>query len=223
MRFLFHAQAGESSLVLGGADSAALHIKALRLQAGSRVNLRNLADDNLYEYEIALLDRRKAVLNLLSSRREIVLGGGGALAWFVTDPKTIEKTLPFLNELGVGKLNLVWGERSQGNFRLDLTRFDRIVAASCEQCGRSRKMIVAEAKLADLTSASADLAVLDFGGEVLTSSNKTRIANKTIVIGAEGGFGARDLELLTPFPKFSLGGALILRSETAAIYAATLI
>lgn len=57
-------------------------------------------------------------------------------AWCVIDIKSIKKVLPMLNELGVSRITFVYCDRSQINIKLDFARFERILEASMQQCGR---------------------------------------------------------------------------------------
>lgn len=138
------------------------------------------------------------------------------LAWAVVDPKTLEKTLPFLNELGVEKLSFVWTHRSQRNFAPNLPRLEKIAINSSCQCGRTDLMrFEVFASLREFLSAYPNASYLDFGG-------KERLANPPmpLLIGAEGGFAREDLETLRGQRSFCLDHALTLKSQTAIIAAA---
>ncbi len=138
------------------------------------------------------------------------------LAWAVVDPKTLEKTLPFLNELGVEKLSFVWTHRSQRNFAPNLARLEKIAINSSCQCGRTDLMrFEVFASLREFLSAYPNASYLDFGG-------KERLANPPmpLLIGAEGGFAREDLEALRGQRSFCLDHTLTLKSQTAIIAAA---
>ncbi|MGP1561735.1 MAG: RsmE family RNA methyltransferase [Helicobacteraceae bacterium] len=138
------------------------------------------------------------------------------LAWAVVDPKTLEKTLPFLNELGVEKLSFVWTHRSQRNFAPNLPRLEKIAINSSCQCGRTDLMrFEVFASLREFLSAYPNASYLDFGG-------KERLANPPmpLLIGAEGGFAREDLEALRGQRSFCLDHTLTLKSQTAIIAAA---
>ncbi|GHS89859.1 ribosomal RNA small subunit methyltransferase E [Campylobacterota bacterium] len=215
-RFIFHTNAGEDIVLCEGETLA--HIKALRTKLGESISLRNLRDDFLYIYVVERYEKRSIVLRLIESKEHIVLGGKISLAWCVVDPKTIEKTLPFLNELGVAKLTFILSARSQRNFRIDYDRADRILISSCEQCGRSKKMELCECSLGDFLAQNSNAALLDIGAETPAIEAK----NAAFIVGPEGGFSAADYEILSAVPKFHIPTGTILRSETAAIYAASI-
>ena len=238
MQFLFCEQAGENTLVISG--ETLQHIKALRLKTSDSLRLRNLHDDFLYMYTIAAIERRELVLELSGRElRAVKPQRETHLAWCVVEPKIIEKTLPQLNELGVGTLTLVWCEKSQRNFRLDEARMRKIVIASCEQCGRSAPMTLEVATCADFAAAHPDALIVDFGGEdlrtALIGGGDVRTMNTTglvdvrtmntararvLIVGAEGGFGGRDYTAFNGFGKVGFNSELILRSETAILLAA---
>ncbi|MDR2638294.1 MAG: RsmE family RNA methyltransferase, partial [Helicobacteraceae bacterium] len=163
MRFLYSQNAGEAEICL--VKEPLEHLKVRRVRAGETIALRNLLDDNIYDYAVNSFGRFEARLSLIKSELKPVLPRYETrLAWCVVDPKIVEKTLPSLNELGVGKLTLLWSEKSQRGFRLNLDRFDRIIIGSCEQCGRSRKMAIEIMELAGFARETSNAALLDFGG-----------------------------------------------------------
>jgi 16S rRNA (uracil1498-N3)-methyltransferase len=59
------------------------------------------------------------------------------------DPKSIEKSLPMLNESGVARITFIYCERSQKQFRLDFDRLEKILRNSSQQSGRSQQMQLA--------------------------------------------------------------------------------
>ncbi|MDR1911802.1 MAG: 16S rRNA (uracil(1498)-N(3))-methyltransferase [Helicobacteraceae bacterium] len=213
MRFLFCENAGELNVILEG--DAFLHIKARRVRVGETIAMRNLRDDRLYFYSIVELKKTHATATLEGDEVKIVLCDRAIdLAWCVVDPKTIEKTLPFLNEIGARKLYLLWSEKSQRGFHLSLNRFNRILNASCEQCGRSRKMEVEIMELAEFVTQNSNIASLDFNAPPIEPS---AALDKILIVGPEGGFGAKDYETLKNYPRYSLSTPLVLRSETAIV------
>ncbi len=187
--------------------------KARRHRQGESLTFRNLQDDWRFCYQITQIDRRRAELTQIEAIEDPAPPAGVPhLAWCVVDPKTIERTLPMLNELGVGRLSLIWCAKSQRNFRLDADRMARIVIASCEQCGRSRPMAI-EMLEYDRLIAGYEVVRLDFGGGSLHS---LALGDRVLLIGPEGGFG----EEAQTLPAFGLGPAHVLRSETAIVSAA---
>lgn len=207
MKFLYDARAGGENLEI--VNEAFLHLKARRVRAGERISARNLKDGKDYLYEITDLSRKSANLNLVFTSPAPVEDYALTLGWAVVEPKTIEKTLPFLNELGVGKLAFVYTKFSQANFKLDSARFEYLCALSCEQCGRGRLMEFEIYKnLDDFLNAYPNAAAVNFGGE-----NLAGFKGETLIIGPEGGFAPEEIRKFRKI--YALGAKNILKSQTA--------
>ncbi len=217
MQFLYHPDAGSPTLRVEG-EAYRYLFKVRRRKVGETVALRHLRDDVLYSYRIEHVSRREADLTLLSSEERAVTPPSPLhLGWCVIEPKTIEKTLPMLNELGVGKISFVYCDRSQNHFKLDFERFERILINSSQQCGRSRIMELERFEsLEAYLRAYPQSAILDFGGEPLPCERRFG----SILIGCEGGFSERERRLFAGRALYGLPTPLILRSETAAVTAA---
>ncbi|ENT9636638.1 16S rRNA (uracil(1498)-N(3))-methyltransferase [Campylobacter coli] len=209
MQFLYHKQAGEEILKLKGEEFA--HLKARRIKENEILSLRNLEDDFIYEYKISNLDRNSCLLYFLHKHFKSHPQSELDLALAVIDTKILEKTLSFLNELGVKKLHLVFTEFSQRNFKLDFERLEKIIISSCEQCGRSHKMQIQSYKnIQEFSKVFPDAVLVDFEGEV-KEFDKTRL----YFIGPEGGFSPKEKQMFKE--KICLKVPNILRSQSAAI------
>ncbi|MBR8462340.1 16S rRNA (uracil(1498)-N(3))-methyltransferase [Campylobacter sp. faydin G-105] len=209
MQFLYDKDAGCERLEL--VNEPFLHLKARRIKVGERLSVRNLKDGKNYLYEILSFMRRSAELELVFTSSVAEQKRGMSLAWAVVEPKTIEKTLPFLNELGVSKLIFVYTKFSQANFKLDLARFEYICALSCEQCGRGTLMeFEIYSNIDDFLGVYENVAIINFGGKSLQNYN-----NELLFIGCEGGFS--DDEVAKFKNSYALGASNILRSQTAMI------
>ncbi|WP_353663279.1 16S rRNA (uracil(1498)-N(3))-methyltransferase [Hydrogenimonas sp. SS33] len=217
MQFLYHPDAGLPDLTVEG-EAYRYLFKVRRFKVGERIALRNLADDYLCFYRIEKVTRREAQLRFLEKEARVVMPERPLhLGWCIVDPKTVEKTLPMLNELGVGKITFVYCERSQKNFRPDFERLRRILVNSCQQCGRSRLMALETASsVADYFEKYPGSAVLDFGGAPLPCEGGVN----AILVGCEGGFDEAERKLFENRTIYGLETPLILRSETAAVTAA---
>ncbi|RUM44637.1 MAG: 16S rRNA (uracil(1498)-N(3))-methyltransferase [Hydrogenimonas sp.] len=220
MQFLYHPDAGLPELMIEQ-EAYRYIFKVRRHKEGERIALRNLTDHTLYFYRIDQVTRREAKLLYLDQEERIVMPHNGLhLGWCVIDPKTVEKSLPMLNELGVAKISFVYCERSQKNFKVDFERLRRILINSSQQCGRSVMM-----ELESFPSIEAyfehypESAILDFGGTPLTHEATIR----SILIGCEGGFSDTERTLFATHPIYGLATPLILRSETAAVSLASLV
>ena len=211
MQFLYDHDAGADYLTLTGENHKYL-FKVRRFKSGEIISLRNLSDPFLYRYEIAEISRKEAVLRLLERVEKECKGSDLHLIWCVIDPKTIEKTLPMLNQVGVGSISFVYCERSQKNFKVDLKRLQKILINSCQQCGRTdlMKLEVIET-LNDVIEAYPGFSVLDFGGKTQWGTPGD------ILIGCEGGLSDAERQKLQHHPKIGLKTDIILKSETAAL------
>lgn len=212
VQFLYHHGAGDSLLTLEGEPFHYLY-KVRRTRAKEHIMLRNLKNHERYTYELVDISRKEARLKLLFKEDKPVIPARFIhLLWAIVEPKIIEKTLPALNELGVGKITFFYARYSQRDLRLDMERLERIFIHSCEQCGRSMppnlELLNSFKEAYQMYPASA---MLDFGGEVLQDG-----ACECIMIGPEGGFSEE--ERACGAQKFSAGN-LILRSESAAMFA----
>lgn len=223
MRFVYHPDAKAPVLEIVG-ESYTHIFKARRHDKRTPLTLCNLTDSHLYTYHIASLDRHKARLELIDSAPCAEQSERAVhIIWAVVDPKVIEKTLPMLNELGVSKLTLFFSQYSQRTFRPNLARLHKILTHSCEQCGRSTLLEIEV--LEDLDSVLGryeDCVALEFGGAVLECANLAHhLAGKSLIIGAEGGFSPSERARMPHI--VSIAGGLILRSESACVFATSVL
>jgi len=220
MQYLHHPDASNSIVVLTG-DPYRYLFKVRRHKAGERVALRNLEDDMLYHYEIVKRDKKEAILHLASQEKmRIAAVKRLHLGWCVIDPKSIEKALPSLNELGVEQITFIYCERSQQSFKLDFARWQRILLNSSQQCGRSHRITLAhEESLSRFIKKYPEAHLLHFSERVL--SQKEEI--DTVVIGCEGGLSEEECLLFSPEKIVGLKTPMVLRSESAVVAAASLL
>jgi 16S rRNA (uracil1498-N3)-methyltransferase len=215
MRFIYCENAGENSLKIDG--ERYVHVfKARRASCEEAIFLRNLKDEYLYEYKILQINKKEALCELVKAAKTPSKATKDfQIAWCVIDPKIIEKTLPFLNEVGVKKLIFVYARFSQKNFKIDFDRLRRIVINSCEQCGRSDLMeFEIFNSLGEFLNNYEDIAVVDFSQ---TKFSQIRQKPKTWLIGCEGGFSAEEKKELQKFATAGLESENILRSESAVM------
>lgn len=246
MRFVYHADAGAPEVELEGENF--IHIfGSRRTKASETLALRNLRDDMLHTYAIISINRKSAHLRLESSAHApCKMSRFTHIIWAITHPQTIQKALPYLNELGLSRLSLFWSEFSQKNTKIELEKLRRILIGSCEQCGRSDMMEIEILRDLDEVLARYEGAcALDFGGEVVSgvesksaqkadsgdsldsSADSSRfgvgaesissLLSGGIIIGAEGGFSKKEREKFASRRVIALDSDLILRSQTAAI------
>ncbi len=212
MQYIYNEDAGKEQLKLSN-ELYKYIVKVRRFKIDDEIVLRNLSDDNLYIYKIKDISKRGLTLTLVYFKllkKELM---DFEIFWCVVDTKTIEKSLVFLNQIGVTKITFIYCDRSQKNFKLDFQRFQKIVINSNQQSGRVHIM---EFKLAsslqEVLKDNTDLYVLDFGGD----TNLNKKINK-VLVGCEGGFSDKERVAFNKNSKISFKTEHILKSETASI------
>ncbi len=214
MQFIYHLHSGQEHLFVEG-EVYNYTFKVRRHKRGEEIAFRNLQDGFLYFYKIEEISRREARLTLVHKKyKEVLPKRFFHLLWCVIDPKTIEKTLPMLNELGVSKISFIYCARSQKNFKLRLEKLQKILINSCQQCGRSRLMELEVIKNIDEVMQKYDnIVLIDFCQEKLTLHNIDTI--QRVLIGPEGGLEQEERKRFTKV--LGLDTSMILRSESAAV------
>ncbi|CAA6810837.1 MAG: Ribosomal RNA small subunit methyltransferase E (EC [uncultured Sulfurovum sp.] len=212
MLYLYHSNAGQTQLHLEGDDHRYI-FKVRRHKVEDTINLRNLKDGLLHKYRITMLDKRSVHLELLESiTHEVKAGKFLHIGWCVIDPKSIEKVLPTLNEMGVDKITFFYCKRSQKSFKLDFTRLKKILLNSSQQSGRSEMMKLAMADgLEQFLEENPKSKMLNFSKNYLTESTLA----DTIVVGCEGGFTADEVALFEIKNILGFNTPLVLKSESA--------
>ncbi len=218
MIYTFDENAGAPVLIIKSETYKYL-IKVRRHQIGDSVTFRAPSKpDERYDYTLSSIDGRQAVFELLSYSTEPVVPAKPLhIGWCIIDPKSVEKVLPSLNEIGVTKITFIQSDRSQKNFKHDLKRYERILESSMQQCGRTHKMEFAfSGSLQDFLTSHPDTAVFDFCDATYDGTYYD-----TVVIGPEGGFSNEERSLFNADHTFRFDTPLVLRSETAAISVAS--
>jgi 16S rRNA (uracil1498-N3)-methyltransferase len=215
MKFLLHGDVGAGELSVSGDDYKYL-IKVRRHKAGDLIAFRSrerLSEE--YRYRLERTDGRVAYFTLQSHHASLCENPKKLhIGWCLVDPKTIEKTLPMLTELGVVKITFIHCRRSQQNFRLDFERFNRIMESSIMQCGRTSLIELTEApNLSTFLKNNPESVIFDFGGTPLENNESV----DTVVIGCEGGFDEGERKLFSDNRVRLFSSPMILRSETAAV------
>lgn len=215
MQFLYTQNAKEQYLNIENDDFKYL-FKVRRHQVGDFISLKNFDDSSLYRYKVVEINKKSALLLLQESSIVTHNRDYFELAWGVVDTKVIEKTLPFLNEIGVSKISFVYTDRSQKSFELNFERVKSILINSNQQCGRYDFMeFEIFDSLKEFIDSKDDFAYLDFGGACDFSSLNT------ILVGPEGGFTNLEREILLNKKKVGFNTDSILRSESAVISVAS--
>lgn len=219
MQFTYDINCGNSTLEISE-DTYKYLIKARRHKIDDEIYFRNLNDNLIYLYKLISISRRSAIFSLLSSEEKTLENKNNLhIGWCLVDPKTVEKYLASLNELGVKKITFIFCEYSQKNFKLNLEKLEKILVNSSSQCGRSSILKLETCNsLEQFVKENPDTYFLDFS-KTLIDDKKDDI--KTLVIGCEGGFSEDERFTFNKDNIVGFNSSLILRSETAIISASS--
>lgn len=217
MQFVYHEDCGKDILEIKDEIYNYL-FRARREKKGSIVPFRNLKDRYIYYYKIDEVKKRVAILVLeKKEEKEIIPNRELHIGWCLIDPKIVEKSIHFLNEIGVKKISFIYCDRSQKNFKLKLDKLQKIVISSSQQCGRSSLMEFEILNSIDeFLEKYRDFVVINFSKKMLNSKKPKRV-----LIGCEGGFSKEELNKLEKYEILGFNTNLVLKSETAAIAAAS--
>jgi 16S rRNA (uracil1498-N3)-methyltransferase len=216
--------------------AALRHLQVMRLQSGDSVSL---FDGQGREVEARILSV-SADAALAAPQRELVGAVESPLACWVVQaiparPQRVDTVVRHLTEIGVAAILPVLSERSQSFARQDSAlerryrRWERIAAAAAEQC---RRRVVPDlfrpCRLGDLPWEQLPPPVLLLdpgeGSQPLRQAvTDARLPGVTIMIGPEGGWSETELELLRDRAQAVSLGPRVLRTETAAIVAASIV
>ena len=195
-------------------------IKVRRHNEGDTIQIRYKKEiEKLYMYNISSIENRSLYLELVSSElQEVKSKKALHVGWCVIDTKSVEKVLPSLSEIGVEKITFINCDRSQKNFKIDFKRYERILEASMQQCGRSSYVELSTCRgLNEFITQYPETKVFDFCDNTLENGSSF----ETVLIGCEGGFSQNEKELLKSQEVFRLNTPMILRSESAVMAVAS--
>jgi 16S rRNA (uracil1498-N3)-methyltransferase len=219
MQFTYHPNSGDTNLTIDGELHNYL-FKVRRTKIDQNLHLRNLEDDNIYEYQILSSDRRKTKLILINTTEKIIKQSSSLhIGWCVVDTKTIEKMLPSLNELGVEKISFIYCEYSQKQFKLNIEKLNKLLINSSQQSGRSSLMILESYSCLDkFIEDYPETFMFNFSTNLIDTKKEDV---KTILIGCEGGFSQEEVKKIDSSKVVGIKSNLILRSETAVVTVAS--
>ncbi len=216
-------------------DSAAHYLRnVLRLKSGDEVLLFNGREQTDYRSTIEVKGKNLTLTPVAAIEKPGESPIEIHLLLAIGKPEHIDFALQKATELGVSRISLFNGERTQtpikGN-RLDkkMVHWHGVVISACEQCGRNRPPRLDFFKhLAQLlhTPLTGNRLILDFEGIAwAASAEKLNVRSAFhVLIGAEGGLSGKEIEQAQTagFNGIRLGPR-VLRMETAAIAITTLI
>jgi 16S rRNA (uracil1498-N3)-methyltransferase len=224
---LFVESAGELTDAVDVAGEDGHHLaRVLRLRVGETVTVAD-GSGGWRPYRIG---RVGAVVRLEATagpEREPILSPGLAVAFALTKGDKPDLVVQKLTELGVDRILPVVAERSV--VRLDaaraqtaLERWRRIAREAARQCRRATLPAVEELRpLAELAG-HPGLAVAERGGRPAAALSGPPGGEILVLVGPEGGLGEAEVAALAPWARLDLGPH-VLRAETAALAAATLL
>lgn len=215
MQYTYHKDSG-LELIEIESDLHKYLFKVRRHDINDDLCFRNLNDQNLYSYKVQNIDRRKTTLSLQSFEEKTILPKKELhIGWCKIDPKSIEKVIASLNELGVTKITFINCEFSQGKYTVNYDKLEKLLINSSQQSGRSSIIELTECEsLAKFLEINEDSYMFNFSNN-LVDDVKNDI--KTIVIGCEGGFSQNEISLVDKEKVVGINSNLILRSETGVI------
>ncbi|PAF47800.1 16S rRNA (uracil(1498)-N(3))-methyltransferase [Helicobacter sp. 12S02634-8] len=221
MHFAYCPEASKPTIKIEG--NLYNHIyQSRRTKLQENLFFRNLTDGYLYTYTHTHITRNYAELDLQSKHYQPNLPKKEIhIIWAIIDNKSIEKILPYLNQIGVGKISFFYAHRSQKNEKIALERWEKILIHSCEQCGRGSLMTLE--MIPDTPSALQrypNACVFDFGGKDIYAYPPA--LQSGIFIGPEGGFTPEERELFKAQEHYSITQGFTLKSECAALLVSTL-
>jgi len=210
--YLYHKEASKPQLTLVG-DEHRYIFKVRRHKADDTLYLRNLEDGLLHRYTISTIDKRSVILELQESQvLEVKAKKSLHIGWCVIDPKSIEKVITSLNEMGVEKITFIYCKRSQKSFKIDFKRLEKILLNSSQQSGRSEMMKLGMAEdLESFLTENPQSKILNFSENKIGSQSNI----DTIVIGCEGGFHEDEVALFKVESIVGFDTSLVLKSESA--------
>jgi len=221
MQFTYSIDASQPLLTI----EAELHkylFKVRRHSIEDDLYFRNLKDKNLYRYKVEHIDRRKTTLKLIDYE-EVIIEPKKELhiGWCIIDPKSVEKYIASLNELGVTKITFISCKYSQKQYKPNFEKLEKLLINSSSQCGRS-SIIELE------VSESLDKFLEKYPKSFMFNFSDNNINDKkseidTIVLGCEGGFSKDEVLKFQQDKIVGIDSNLILRSETAVITIASIV
>jgi len=222
MQYFYHSEASQPVVHIEGDDYRYL-FRTRRHRLNEVLVLRNLKDHICYYYRVLSLNKKEAQLELVEQKLyRVEMKKKLHIGWCVIDPKSVEKMLPTLNEIGVEAITFIQCQRSQASYKIDFRRIEAILRSSSQQCGRDTMMEIATAStLEAFLQLHPQSYLLQFGGESIAKANKSKIS--TLVVGCEGGITAQEEALFEPHKIVAFESPLVLQSQSAAAAAASML
>lgn len=213
--------------LIGNAHTHAAY--ALRIRVGDCITV---FDGMGYEYscKVKEIKKDKTFLEILNVTKDAGESNISVTLYLsVIKQDKFELATQKATELGVKKIVPVYSALSQRNVNLNYDRLNKIVISACEQCGRSRLPVVEQVVDFNelLNRAQNTNMIFPWEREIDGTLQAVLDKNKfdiSVFIGPEGGITEDEKNKLTTVgAKPVTLGARILRAETAAIAALSVI
>ena len=226
--FVASPLAGGQTLALAPGQARRL-ASVLRLKAGDRIKLFNGADGE-WVGVIESLGKSSARVLLETMVREQTTPNGPWLAFAPLKKSRLDMVIEKATELGVARLVPVITKRTESK-RVNLERLHAQTVEAAEQCERMDIPLVSEPVKLDALPAvwpkerKLFVAAERLSATPLADATKQNFGPGGVLVGPEGGFEEGELDWILKQP-ISVGiglGPRILRAETAAIAALTLL
>ena len=210
------------------------HIFVLRLSEGNEIVLFN-GTGGEYPARITALDKSGTRVEILShDHREVELPYEITLAQALPEAGKMDWIIEKAVELGASRIQPLAAQRSVVRLNADraekrLARWQTIVTAASEQCGRNTLVEISEPVAFNtfIENSGKNLCVMftPRASETLSGWAKKQTPQAiTIMIGPEGGFSPEEEELASQNGVISLSmGSRVLRTETAGMAAVSAI
>jgi 16S rRNA (uracil1498-N3)-methyltransferase len=214
MQFTYHEKSGDKTLLIDG-DLHKYLFKVRRHNKEQNLFFRNLIDNNIYEYQINIIDKKQTTLTLINFTEKTITNNKNLhLGWCVIDPKSIEKQIASLNELGLNKITFIYCEYSQYKYKINIEKLNKLLINSSQQSGRS-DIIKIEVlnNIDEFLNKYPNTYMFNFSTNHI-ATHKNNI--ETILLGCEGGFSINEINRIDKAKIVGINSNIILRSETAA-------
>ena len=230
-RFHFNPQEVLDGVVSLSEKESRHAVSVLRLGAGDVVELLDGAGNSFRGVVTGVKDKRLSVSLDRSPQKEIPSSVSISLAPCVIKPDPMELLIQKVCELGVDAIHPIISERtvvrvSSERWESKTARWNKIAVESCKQCGR--KMFPSVEPPTRFSEAlkifkNYDRVLIPTlaipGASISDSVNEVSRGKILILIGPEGDFSEKEVKMaIAGGAKPVTLGALIMRSETAAIY-----
>ena len=215
MQYTYHKEAGLENITIESEVHKYL-FKVRRHCIEDDLYFRNLKDKNIYTYKVQNIDRRKTILTLVSQEKKVIEPLKKLhIGWCKIDPKSVEKVIASLNELGVTKITFINCEYSQGKYSVNFEKLEKLLINSSQQSGRSSIIELNETDSLDHFLDENPKSYMFNFSQNFIDDYKNDI--ESIVIGCEGGFSKTEIDKFDEKRIVGINSNLILRSETGVI------